>query len=72
MKGKPNHFTQGRATGPTGKPDKNMVIHWDYLAKRDKAPLRTTFKKFVQATGCRRVVCAFLDVSVVGICVITC
>lgn len=41
MKDKPNYFPQGKAAGPSRKPNKNVSIHWDYMAKRDKAPLKT-------------------------------
>lgn len=38
MTDKPNHVTQGMATGLTGKVGWNVSIHWDYLAKRDRCP----------------------------------
>lgn len=53
MKDKPNGFTQGRATGPTGKPDKNMSIHRDCLDEETQGALKDKFLKFVWAAGCR-------------------
>ena len=46
MKGKPNCLTQRKAARPSGKPIKNMSIHWDHMLKRQlflKVSLKNTF-----------------------------
>lgn len=40
MKDKLNYLTQGRAAEPSGKPDKNVSVGWEDLARRKKHPLK--------------------------------
>lgn len=66
MKDNPNHFTQGRASRPTGKPDKNTSTHRDCLVKRDRVPLKTDFENVSERQDAGVHLCVFGCARYVG------